>query len=97
MIIILSFVLVYSVALCFISILARKSVLNDITFSNNSASAQMLSSPSDEASVHNEEVTEDISAPVYYQANPMLEELVKRENSENNGLFAPVTDRKSVV
>ena len=91
MIIILSFVLVYSVALCFISILARKSVLNDITFSNNSASAQMLSSPSDEASVHNEEVTEDISAPVYYQANPMLEELVKRENSENNGLFAPVT------
>lgn len=86
-IILLSIVLVYSVALCFISVLAKKSMLNDITF--NADSAQVISDEvgADDASANQSEV----STPHYYDAASILEDLEKKDQYDNYGIFAPVT------
>ena len=71
--------LVYSVALCFISVLAKKSMLNDITF--NADSAQVISDEvgADDASANQSEV----STPHYYDAASILEDLEKKDQYDN--------------
>ena len=86
-IILLSIILVYSVALCFISVLARKSILNDVAFNSNSP--QVISNAI--GTENYSQAENEISTPQYYQPLDMLEDIIKKDQYDNYGIFAPVT------
>ncbi|MCD7732376.1 MAG: SpoIID/LytB domain-containing protein [Oscillospiraceae bacterium] len=88
-IIILSLVLVYSAALNYIRVLAESTVLNDITFDSDSASAL-----SDEAEdvAEAENLTEEVAEVVKY-----YDSQIQKADIDSYEIFAPVTTEVTAV
>ncbi len=84
----MSLVLVYSVALNYIRVLAVSTVLNDITFDSDSASAL-----SDEATdVEEENLNEEVAEVVRYYDSP-----IEKAAIDSYEIFAPVTTEVTAV
>lgn len=81
-IIILCIALVYSVAICFISILAKDSILNDIAFSENSASAL--------SNNVNSEVQPGAASELPKNEPRQLEHIVSKAQIDEYDIFTPV-------
>ncbi len=89
-IIILSLVLVYSVALNYIRVLAESTVLNDITFDNDSASA--ISDEVTDAVPDAENLTEESAEVSKYYDSP-----IEKAGIDSYEIFALVTTEVSAV
>ncbi|MCD8108340.1 MAG: SpoIID/LytB domain-containing protein [Oscillospiraceae bacterium] len=87
-IIILSLVFVYSAALNYIRVLAESTVLSDITFDSDSASA--LSDEATDAEAEN--LTEEVAEVVRYYDSP-----IEKAAIDSYEIFAPVTTEVTAV
>lgn len=87
-IILLCIILVYSCAVCFISYLAKKAVLEDLSYPTASPLSVVLGADS------NPENDEEISVPNYYDK---LERMENKAQIDDYGIFAPVTTEITAV
>ena len=81
-IILLCIILVYSCAVCFISFLAKKAVLEDLSYPSTSKLSVVLNADK------GLESEEEVSVPNYYD---MLERIEDKAQIDEYGIFAPVT------
>ena len=87
-IILLSIILVYSCAVCFISFLAKKAVLEDLSYPSTSPLSVVLNADD------GLESSEEVSVPNYYDK---LERIENKAQIDEYGIFAPVTTEISAV
>ena len=87
-IILLCIILIYSCAVCFISFLAKKAVLEDLNYPSASKLSVVLGADSDP------ENDEEISIPNYYDK---LERIEDKAQIDEYGIFAPVTTEITAV
>ncbi|MCD7823160.1 MAG: SpoIID/LytB domain-containing protein [Oscillospiraceae bacterium] len=89
-IILLSLVLVYSAALNYIRVLAESTVLSDITFDSDSASA--LSDKEDEDAAVAESLCEEAAEVAMYYESP-----IEKAGIDSYEIFAPITTEVTAV
>ncbi len=87
-IILLCIILVYSCAVCFISFLAKKAVLEDLSYPSASKLSVVLNADKELES------EEEVSVPNYYD---MLERIEDKAQIDEYGIFAPVTTEITAV
>lgn len=87
-IILLSIILVYSCAVCFISFLAKKAVLEDLSYPSTSPLSVVLNADD------GLESSEEVSVPNYYDK---LERIENKAQIDEYGIFAPVTTEISAI
>ncbi len=91
-IILLSLVLIYTAALNYIRVLAESTVLSDITFDSDSASAMSNSIEDEIADVEAENLTEEIAEVAKYYDSP-----IEKAAIDSYEIFAPVTTEVAVT